>query len=133
MIVGIGIDAVQISRMEKWAGDPLLLNRYFDTRELDVIRPGNSQAAGLQKPGKGMVRSLAAHFAAKEAFAKALGTGFAGLVLRDIMVLKDQKERPFLCLKKSARKAMKAAGAERVHISLTHEGNMAFASVILET
>ena len=122
MIVGIGIDAVQISRMEKWAANQDLLERYFDERELSIIR----------ERGKGIIQSLAAHFAAKEAFTKALGTGIAGIVLKDIMVLNIRDERPFLHLERSALKAMKTAGADKAHVSLTHEGNIALASVILE-
>ena len=122
MIVGIGIDAVQISRMDRWAANQDLLERFFDKRELDLIR----------ERGKGMVRSLASHFAAKEAFAKALGTGFSGIVLKDIMVLNQKNDRPFLCLEGSALKAMKTAGAGNAHVSLAHEGDMALASVILE-
>ena len=122
MIVGIGIDAVKISRLEKWAGDPALLERFFDARELNIVR----------ERGKGMVRSLAARFAAKEAFCKALGTGLAGIALKDIMVLNRQDERPRFHLEGSALAAMKTAGAGQVHLSLTHEGDMALASVVLE-
>jgi holo-[acyl-carrier protein] synthase len=122
MIVGIGIDAVTISRLNKWANNPALLERFFDERELQVLR----------KKGKGMVRSLAARFAAKEAFGKALGTGLAGMALKDIMVFSQEDERPWLHLEGSAMDAMKAAGAEKVHISLTHEGDMALAMVVLE-
>ena len=122
MITGIGIDAVQISRMKKWEINNDLLERYFDTRELDYIR----------ERGKGMTRSLAAHFAAKEAFGKALGTGFAGIELRDIMVLNRKDERPVLHVEGSALEAMKKAGAGTAHLSLTHDGDMALAFVVLE-
>ena len=122
MITGIGIDAVQISRMKRWETNNDLLERYFDPRELNFIR----------ERGKGMVRSLASHFAAKEAFGKALGTGFAGIALRDIMVLNRKDEKPVLHVEGSALEAMKKAGAGKVHISLTHDGDMALAFVVLE-
>ncbi|MCL1815052.1 MAG: holo-ACP synthase [Treponema sp.] len=122
MIVGIGIDAVQISRLEKWIHDPDLLERFFNARELETVH----------ERGKGMIRSLAARFAAKEAFGKALGTGLAGIVLKDIMVLNRQDEKPLLHLEGSAMEAMKRAGAKQIHLSLTHDGDTALASVILE-
>ena len=122
MITGIGIDAVQISRMEKWADNPSLIKRYFDNREILVIRDR----------GKDMVRSLAAHFAAKEAFGKALGTGFTGIALKDIMILSKKNERPLLYVEGTALEAMRTSGAGKVHVSLTHDGDMALAFVILE-
>jgi holo-[acyl-carrier protein] synthase len=122
VIVGIGIDAVTVSRLEKWAANPALLERFFDIREIAVVR----------ERGKGMVRSLAVRFAAKEAFCKALGTGLAGISLKDIMVLNDQDKKPEMKVAGSALAAMKAAGAEKIFVSLTHEGDMAIASVVLE-
>ena len=122
MIAGIGIDAVQISRMKKWADNPVLLERFFDARELLIIR----------ERGKGMIRSLASHFAAKEAFCKALGTGFSGIVLKDIMVLNHKDEMPILHAEGSAMEAIKASGINKIHISLTHDGDIALAFVVLE-
>ena len=122
MILGIGIDAVKISRLEKWAEDSSLLERFFDPRELAVI----------MKRGKGMIRSLASHFAAKEAFGKALGTGFTGIALRDIMVLNSRDEKPVMHLEGTALQATNNAGAKTVHVSLTHDGDIALAFVILE-
>ena len=122
MIAGIGIDAVQISRMEKWANNTVLLERFFDNREILVIRDR----------GKDMIRSLASHFAAKEAFGKALGTGIMGLTLKDIMILSRKNERPILHVEGSALEAMKISGANKVHVSLTHDGDLALAFVVLE-
>ena len=122
MITGIGVDAVQISRMEKWADNNALLLRYFDLKELDIIR----------ERGKSMVQSLAAHFAAKEAFGKALGTGFAGIALKDIMILNKRDQKPILYVEGSALEALKITGANKTHVSLTHDGDMALAFVVLE-
>ncbi|MDR2662064.1 MAG: holo-ACP synthase [Treponema sp.] len=122
MIVGIGVDAVTVSRLEKWAANPRILERFFDRREIET--------AGER--GGGMVRSLAVRFAAKEAFGKALGTGFAGIALKDIMVLNRRDTRPELQTEGTALAAMKAAGARKAHVSLTHEGDLAVAVVVLE-
>ena len=122
MIIGIGIDAVKISRMEKWVSCPSLLERFFNSRELETVR----------ERGKGMTSSLAARFAAKEAFGKALGKGLEGIALKDIMVLNYRDTRPCFCLEGSAAAAMKAAGAKQAHLSISHDGDIALASVILE-
>ena len=122
MIAGIGVDAVQISRMKKWTESPDLLERFFDARELLVLR----------ERGKGMTHSIASHFAAKEAFCKALGTGFSGIALKDIMVLNQKDERPILHAEGSALEALQASGINKVHISLTHDGDIALAFVVLE-
>ena len=122
MITGIGIDMVQIKRMERWHQRPGLLERYFHPQEL---------AAVLAKQG-GMVHSLAARFAAKEAFGKALGTGFAGMVLKDIMVISHHNGRPELQVVGTAMEALQKNGANRIHLSLTHEQDNAAAVVVLE-
>jgi len=122
MIVGTGIDFVAVSRIAHWLDDDLLCRRFFHPDELAVIR-----SRGAEAP-----RSLAARFAAKEAFAKALGTGFTGLTLKDIRVENMMSGRPVLVLEGTALRAMKRIGAEKTHLSLTHEENLAAAQVILE-
>jgi holo-[acyl-carrier protein] synthase len=122
MIMGTGIDFVAVSRIAHWLDDDALCRRFFNIEELSVIRSRGAEAA----------RSLAARFAAKEAFAKALGTGFAGLTLKDIRVKNEKSGRPLLVLEGSALDAMKRIGATRAHLSLTHEQNLAAAQVILE-
>lgn len=122
MIVGTGIDIVHVSRMNHWLDNENLCLRYFHDDEIEFVR----------SRGSGAVRSLAARFAAKEAFAKALGTGFVNLALRDIRVYSEGNGRPHLVLKNSAEAGMKRAGAISAHLSLAHDGDMAVAQVILE-
>ena len=122
MILGIGIDFVTVSRIAHWLDDDALCHRFFHSDELDVIRSRGTEAAS----------SMAGRFAAKEAFAKALGTGFAGLTLKEIKVENDRYGRPLLALEGSALDAMKRIGAVRAHLSITHEENLAAAQVILE-
>ena len=121
MITGIGIDIVHIQRMEHWIKQPGLLERYFHPQELAaVMRGGNAR------------QSLASRFAAKEALGKALGTGLAGIVLKDIMVMNCHNGRPELQIFNTALKAFEKNGANRMHLSLTHEQDNAIAMVILE-
>jgi holo-[acyl-carrier protein] synthase len=120
--MGIGVDVVHVHRMERWRKTPGLLERFFHHEEL---------SESLSK-GNGADLSLAARFAAKEAFGKALGTGLAGIVLKDIMVKNRHNGQPEIVVFGSALKALKKSGAGRVHISLTHERDNAIAMVVLE-
>ena len=75
----------------------------------------------------------AVRFAAKEAFGKALGTGLAGIELKDIAVVNDKTGRPFLKLSGTALQALKEKGVASIHLSLTHEKTTAAAVVIIES
>jgi len=122
MIVGIGIDVVHVHRMKRWRGIPGLFERYFHPDEL---------SAALEK-GNGSDLSLAARFAAKEAFGKALGTGLSGITLKDIMVKNRHNGQPEIVVSGTALAALRNSGADRIHVSLTHERDNAVAMVMLE-
>ena len=122
MIIGIGVDVVHVHRMDRWQKIPGLLERYFHPEEL---------SAALAK-GNGANLSLAARFAAKEAFGKALGTGLAGIVLKDIMVKNRHNGQPEIVVMRTALAALRQSGADRIHASLTHERDNAVAMVVLE-
>lgn len=122
MIIGIGTDMVTISRMEKWEERPGLLEKYFHGDELAYARNKGHQSAA----------SLAASFAAKEAFGKALGTGLTHIRLKDIAALREQSGRPYLRLEGTALKAFQERGGLQIHLSLTHEGQLAAAVVVIE-
>ena len=122
MITGIGIDMIHVERMGRWQKIPGLLERYFHPNEL---------SAALAK-GASAKFSLAARFAAKEAFGKALGTGLAGIVLKDIMVINRHNGQPLIMLYGTALSAFKNHGAGKIHISLSHERDSAIAMVVIE-
>jgi holo-[acyl-carrier protein] synthase len=122
MIAGIGIDIVHVRRLERWQKIPGLLERYFHPDELSSVRD----------KGSGAALSLAARFAAKEAFGKALGTGLKGIVLKDIVVVNQHNGSPIIEIFGTARRALEKSGADRVHISLTHERDNAVAMIVLE-
>jgi holo-[acyl-carrier protein] synthase len=122
MITGIGIDIVKTNRMEKWLENKELLERYFDKNEI----------AFVLSRGKNASLSLAARFAAKEAFGKALGTGLCGFTLKDIMIINTENGKPEVKLQGSAKKAFEKSGAQRVHVSLSHERENAIAMIVLE-
>ena len=122
MIKGIGIDLIEVSRMERWLCNTKLLEKYFHKDELLKI----------DLKGNGAQQSLAARFAAKEAFGKALGTGLANISLKDIMITNDNNGKPELNVYHTAKEALEKSGANRIHLSLTHEKNNAIAMVVLE-
>lgn len=122
MIAGIGIDVVHVHRMERWKKIPGLLERYFAPEELSAV---------LQKKSSASL-SLAARFAAKEAFGKALGKGLEGIVLKDIMVKNKHNGQPEIIVSGTALAALEENGAKRIHLSLTHERDNAVAMVVLE-
>lgn len=122
MIVGIGVDVVQIDRFLPWVENMALAGRFFSEQEL----------AGVSER-QDVAQALAVRFAAKEAFGKALGTGLRNLVLKDIQVLQDDFGKPFFDLVGTARKLFLAAGASAAHLSLSHDGNYGIAHVVLES
>ena len=122
MILGIGIDIVTVKRIEHWLSVTGLPERFFHPEELKAARMrGSAQAL-----------SLAARFAAKEAFGKAVGTGLKNIRLKDILVLNNHNGKPELRLFDSALTVFKKVKAEKIHLSLTHEKKTAAAVVILE-
>ena len=122
MILGLGIDAVNILRMNRWREIPGIFERFFHPQELDTAR----------KRGNMQVHSLAARFAAKEAFGKALGTGLSGFSLNECAVLNNEHGKPDLVLYGKARRAFQAFGGKRVLVALTHEHDYAMAVVVIE-
>lgn len=122
MILGIGVDVVHIDRMRRWEQVPGLFERFFDAVEL----------AASRRRGPASVMSLAARFAAKEAFGKALGTGLAGIRLTDIQVLNNHNGKPDIILTGTAKRAFELVGGTRVLVSLTHEHDNAIAMVVIE-
>ncbi len=122
MIMGIGIDIAEVSRFKKWTCNQGLLEKYFNKNELEQIN----------NKGNFTCFSLAARFAGKEAFGKALGLGLKGIRLKDIAILNDFNGKPEIKLTGSALNAFNKIGADKLHISLTHEKEFAAALVIIE-
>jgi len=122
MIIGTGIDIINTKRLESWCSNTSLLNRYFHPEEITFVA----------SRGKSAPQSLAARFGAKEAFGKALGTGLTNLVLKDIMVINDNNGRPQMQVIGTAKTALEKSGANKVHISISHEKEYAVVMIVLE-
>jgi holo-[acyl-carrier protein] synthase len=125
MIVGSGIDLVEIDRIQR------AVDR-FGARFLDRVYTRAEQDYCLRK--RNASESLAARFAAKEAGAKALGTGISqGVNWLEIEVVREPGGRPGLRF--HGRAALRAAAMRATHaaLSLTHGKDLAVASVVLES
>ncbi len=121
MIRGIGIDIIEIHRIEKAHNkNPRFLNRILTDREIAYIEKN-------RKP----VATLAGYFAAKEAVSKALGTGFRGFSFTDIEVHKDEMNRPSVSLYNNAKAQLESMGATEVWISISHSKTNAVAQAVI--
>lgn len=126
MIVGLGTDLVEIARMER------LLARHGE-RALERLLHAGERAECPPAPNRA-ARFLARRFAAKEAAAKALGTGIAdGIRFVDLQVGHDGRGRPLLQLHGGARRRAEALGAVSHHLSISDEQTHALAFVVLES
>lgn len=124
MIIGSGIDLVEIHRIQN------VKDRY-GARFLDRVFTASEQAYCLRK--RNAAESLAARFAAKEAGAKALGTGISfGVNWLEIEVVREPSGRPTLAFHGRAAQIAKGLGAKHAALSITHTDALAMASVVLE-
>jgi holo-[acyl-carrier protein] synthase len=124
MIVGSGIDLIEIGRIQRSVEryGPRFLNRVYTAAE---------QAYCLRK--RQAAESLAARFAAKEAGAKALGTGIShGVNWLEIEVVREPGGRPTLRFHGRAAQIAARMGVSRAALSITHTATLAMASVVLE-
>ena len=115
MIVGIGVDIAEISRVEEaLRRTPALAGRLF-----------------AQGERNGSAASLAGSFAAKEAVAKVLGAP-SGLRWTDVEVVRSAVGRPSLQVSGTVADAAASLGIRRWHLSLSHDGRMCVAMVVAE-
>lgn len=123
MIFGHGIDIIEISRIKK----AIEKSERFQTK----IFSQNEIAYCESKANK--YQSYAARFATKEAFFKAIGTGWAnGIKWTDIEVLNNESGKPILCLHNKALIFINENNINNLHVSISHLKDIAIASVILE-
>ena len=123
-VLGIGVDVVEIERMQRTLQrTPGVAQRLFTAAELTrcTVRAGD-----LRVPG------LAARFCAKEAVAKALGTGLRGFGWHDVEVVNDRLGKPSVRLHGPAADLAQRLGVQMVHLSLSTSESVAVAQVVLE-
>lgn len=123
MILGLGLDVAEVERIRSSLArfGARFVGRVLTTAEAGAMPDSNAEYY------------VAARFAAKEACAKALGTGFArGVTLHNIEVTALPSGAPRLALSGRARELALEMGVRAAHVSLTHERGLAAAVVILE-
>lgn len=127
MILGVGIDLCDIERMGRAVKKERFVDRVFAPAEAERVRT----ASELRRP-----ELAAGLFAAKEAVAKALGTGFDGFGTADVEIVPDAAGRPRCTLRRGALERANALAEGRpfgVWVSITHEKGFAAATAILES
>lgn len=124
MIAGIGIDLVSIQRIgSKLAASDSLRDTIFAASEIEYCEKAANK-----------MQHYAARFAVKEAFLKAVGKGLllGTTALREIEVYQNEDGQPFVRLHNNLDTLRTAEGWASIHVSISHEGDMATAIVILE-
>ncbi|NQT74953.1 MAG: holo-ACP synthase [Candidatus Omnitrophica bacterium] len=122
MIVGTGVDIIEVERIKKaldeW-GDRFL-TRVFTQRELDYA---NTKKFSHE--------SLAARFACKESVLKAFGDTRTGIQLKEIEVLNDPKGKPEIVLHGEAKEFADRNRMDNIMVSMSHTSNYAISNAIL--
>lgn len=124
MVVGLGTDLIEIARIER------SLQRFGEAFLRRIYTAGEITYCMAKKNS---AESLAARFAAKEAGAKALGTGISrGVGWRELEVRRDLGQRPELHLSGRAAQIAAALGVTRLSLSLSHSRELSIAVVVAE-
>ena len=118
MISGIGIDLIEIERVAKACEREFFLKQCFTDDEINLIGDRWAKVAG--------------NFAVKEAVAKMFGTGFRGISLKEIEVLRDELGKPYVNLYGKAAELAKEQGISTIHVSITNTKEYANAFVVGE-
>ncbi len=120
----VGIDVLDVVRMEKFVQNEHFLEKYFTPYEIEYVTKNNRQTL-----------SLAGIFSAKEAFLKALGIGIGGGInLNDIEVRHEESGKPYLQVISSKGQIMlKTMNVTDIQISISHSDEMATAICMIET
>lgn len=114
---GIGVDLLEIKRMEKSAARGRFLTRFFGANELSEYRDRGERSS-----------YIAANFCAKEAFSKAIGTGVRGFELKEVELLRGDLGKPHLVFSGKAAEIVKSMGLE-FEASVSHTRHYAVAVV----
>lgn len=123
MIVGIGIDIIEINRIQKaLEKSPSFIDKIFTKNEIEYLNSRNMRA-----------EFVAGKFAAKEAVAKAIGTGFRGFDFRDVEIDKTTLGKPIVILRGNAKKMDQKWGKYKIHLSISHSRENAIAYAVIET
>ena len=124
MIIGTGIDLVECGRFLDWSA--FKKQRIFTKKELEYADNDNANSE----------KHLANFWAAREAFLKAIGTGFGDdIAFSDVSVVHNDAGRPELLIAGGAKAALKeiAGTSARTHLSISDQDDYCIAMVIIES
>lgn len=122
-ILGIGIDIIEIDRIEKVLNrTPRFLDRNFTEKEIEYFKKNNLKS-----------ESIAGNFAAKEAISKAIGTGIRGFNLKDIEILRDDLGKPIVNKYNNLKEICIKYSVKEIKVSISHSENYAVANSIVIT
>src|SRR5260221_12687797 len=122
MIIGVGIDLLEIEKIAKDIHSDVYLHKVFTEREIADCQGSVNSA-----------ERFAGRFAAKEAFMKAIGNGIRQEVwFTQIEVLNHKSGQPYVQVSGEAEAQLKELDVVNIHVSITHTKNAAAAVIILE-
>lgn len=122
MILGIGTDMVEVARIAKSIEKSAFKEKVFSKTEITYCESKKNKA-----------ESYAARFAAKEAFFKALGTGWrGGMAFNEVEIKNDKLGKPTLHIVGKTAKIIKKINIKTIHVSLSHTKETAIAMIVLE-
>ena len=124
MIIGIGMDLVECGRFLDWSA--FKKQRIFTKKELEYADNDNANSEC----------HLANFWAAREAFLKAIGTGFGdNITFSDVSVVHNEYGRPELLITGGAKAALKelAPDGANIHLSITDQSDYCAAMVVIES
>ncbi len=118
MILGVGIDLIEIERIKKACTKSFFIKKTYTQKEC--------------QQAKESISFLAGNFATKEALVKAFGIGFRNIELKEIEVLRDELGKPYIILYNKALDLFKHLNCTNIHVSITNTKDQAISTVILE-
>ena len=122
-ILGIGIDIIEIDRIEKvMERTPRFLERNFTEKEIEYFKANNLRS-----------ESISGNFAAKEAISKAIGTGIRGFNLKDIEILRDDLGKPIVNTYNNLNDICIKYSVKEIKVSISHSENYAVANCLIIT
>ena len=124
-IIGIGVDIVENNRFKKLIKKKKFINRICSSKEINIFKKKNNKILYLSK-----------RFSAKEAFVKALGSGFRNkLCFNDISILNDKRGKPYFLFNQKIKNILKnkhKLNKFKAHLSLSDEKKYSISYVILQ-
>lgn len=121
MIIGIGIDTIEIERIEKAIEKASFVQKIFTPKEIMLYHKKGSRT-----------ETLAGNFAAKEAISKTLGCGFSSFPPSDIEILRKETNEPYVILHDTAKKIADNLGVAHIFVSISHDKTKAIAFAVAE-